>query len=479
MSGLAIALVFMGVLRAVVVLQSAAQDDAYITYRYATNLAHSVGFVYNAGERVLGTTTPLFTILLGAGARFGVSPEAAAPWLAVVFDVLIGVVGWLALRTGVDRSLAWLWLLLYATFYLPLQACTHGMESQLFVLLVLATLVCFERRLVAPTGAFLGLAVLVRPEAVLLTPLLFLENRMGERRLRSRDLMRLAGIALVIVLPWAVFAQSYFGTVIPNSVTAKTFSANASFADWVGAFIGRNPMMAGLWLLFAVGAISLLRRNAAASRMWLAWTLIYLLFMLIARPPFYAAWYGPPVTPGFLLGVAAGALALAGIVLRSQRVRMAVVALAWSALAVVAWRPSMASMRTYKSVIDSVYIPMGGWIREHALPTDTVFAGDIGFIGWISQCRILDAAGLVSPNAWHYYRDHASDPVADVNLVLAERPRYVVLSTLSPTFARWTAPEFARVYEPVTRFRRTDPNAGRLGPNPDYTIFALRGQEQR
>ena len=41
-----------------------AQDDAYITFRYARNLVMGRGFVYNENEWVLGTTTPLFTILL-------------------------------------------------------------------------------------------------------------------------------------------------------------------------------------------------------------------------------------------------------------------------------------------------------------------------------------------------------------------------------------------------------------------------------
>jgi hypothetical protein len=39
-------------------------DDAYITYRYAQNLAAGHGFVFNPGERVLGTSTPLYTVVL-------------------------------------------------------------------------------------------------------------------------------------------------------------------------------------------------------------------------------------------------------------------------------------------------------------------------------------------------------------------------------------------------------------------------------
>ena len=43
-------------------------DDAYITFRYARNLLAGHGFVFNPGEQVLGTTTPVYTLLM---ATFG------------------------------------------------------------------------------------------------------------------------------------------------------------------------------------------------------------------------------------------------------------------------------------------------------------------------------------------------------------------------------------------------------------------------
>lgn len=47
-------------------------DDSLITYRYAENLALGKGFVFNPGERVLGTSTPLLTGMLGLlGAMIG------------------------------------------------------------------------------------------------------------------------------------------------------------------------------------------------------------------------------------------------------------------------------------------------------------------------------------------------------------------------------------------------------------------------
>ena len=39
-------------------------DDAWITYRYAYNLAAGNGFVYNPGERVFGTSAPGYALAL-------------------------------------------------------------------------------------------------------------------------------------------------------------------------------------------------------------------------------------------------------------------------------------------------------------------------------------------------------------------------------------------------------------------------------
>lgn len=43
------------------------QDDSYIFYSYARNLANGYGYVFNIGERVNATMSPLYTILLAAG----------------------------------------------------------------------------------------------------------------------------------------------------------------------------------------------------------------------------------------------------------------------------------------------------------------------------------------------------------------------------------------------------------------------------
>ena len=59
-------------------------DDSYITYRYSRNILAGNGFTFNAGERVLGSTTPLYTIVLtGLGAlnRWSKSSFSIISWV--------------------------------------------------------------------------------------------------------------------------------------------------------------------------------------------------------------------------------------------------------------------------------------------------------------------------------------------------------------------------------------------------------------
>src|ERR1051325_10614455 len=66
----------------------ATEEDFYITLRYAENLAFGRGFVYNPGEHVLGTTTPLYTLLLALLIRLQLDPTLIGKLLSVASDGL-------------------------------------------------------------------------------------------------------------------------------------------------------------------------------------------------------------------------------------------------------------------------------------------------------------------------------------------------------------------------------------------------------
>src|SRR5215208_1233784 len=53
-------------------------DDAFISFRYAANLAHGHGLVFNPGERVEGYTDFLWTVLIAAFMKVGIDPGQVA-----------------------------------------------------------------------------------------------------------------------------------------------------------------------------------------------------------------------------------------------------------------------------------------------------------------------------------------------------------------------------------------------------------------
>jgi hypothetical protein len=79
-------------------------DDAYITFRYAENIAAGKGFVFNPQDGpVQGTSTPLFTLLLAAGRLAGLPCATTALLLAVLGAALTYTFGIPLLRKALEE----------------------------------------------------------------------------------------------------------------------------------------------------------------------------------------------------------------------------------------------------------------------------------------------------------------------------------------------------------------------------------------
>ena len=63
-------------------------DDAYITFRYARNILAGLGFVYNPGQTVMGTTTPLYTLLMVMLGFLTGGTQAPFPLLALFVNTI-------------------------------------------------------------------------------------------------------------------------------------------------------------------------------------------------------------------------------------------------------------------------------------------------------------------------------------------------------------------------------------------------------
>lgn len=265
-------------------------DDAFITFRYAENLVHGLGLVFNAGERVEGYTNFLYTLAISGGVAAGASPITLAHAIGIVsyFTVAAILVVWSRRRRRRDAP----WIPLGACLWLVQDDlhtwATGGLETTMFAafalggLAVLAIPVERTRVHCVAGGVLLALACMVRPDGVLFalvalaTPLVV---RPPERSsFAVRELVAIAAPLALIGGAYAAWKLSYYGRLMPTAFHAKS----ASEGRWeqglvyVGLYFAKNWSTAlatvGLPIAAAVHARARTKPNAASPRRdaWLA-----------------------------------------------------------------------------------------------------------------------------------------------------------------------------------------------------------------
>ena len=255
------------------------QDDAFITYRYARNLAEGIGFVYNPGEWVLGTTTPLYTLILAAIAFLTKLDVATISFMVCVFSLWMGSGFLYELGKTQTKDFGLTVALLYLTC--PFLPQFMGMESYFLLFLFIFTAWLYERNKYLLSSIICGLLILVRYEMAIFVILLCIFDFARKRRF---PVWILPG--LIPVLVWVIFAVITFGSPIPLSASAKLIASNTPFtlglAGYIYSFIGRLS----LWLLviafFFIGLFSILRTRKLHGGYFLI--VIYAGFTLLLPP---------------------------------------------------------------------------------------------------------------------------------------------------------------------------------------------------
>jgi hypothetical protein len=450
---LAAILVVAAALRVVYVRASAPADDAFITFRYARNLAEGAGFVYNAGDRLLGTTTPLFTLLLAPTAAMGLPIEPTALVWIVLAD--LGTIWMLARIVGRVAGAAGgtLAAFVYALFYANASACGYGMEAPLLQFFLLVSIDAADRGRWTPAAIGAALATLTRPEGLIATAIVGGAFLLRARRLSSRDLFTPVAAYLALVLPWVLFAMFYFGSPIPNSVLIKARQAGITLREWMDFFFLRNPLLILLWVGSVLGTIHAVRVRSRGLVLLAIWLVSYVLFFLIGEPAFLGAWYFPPIGAGLVALSSAGAVGLGGRLLRRPAWAALAVAAAWLALSAVAVPRNLESARWGKRNADLVHRRMAAWVTSNTTPEELIQVSDIGYVGFYSRRRILDSSSLVSPEVLDFYEAHRDEPGYELKLVLEKKPDLLLIPVHGTNYRRMKDAGLLDHYVPLERFQ--------------------------
>jgi hypothetical protein len=425
-------------------------DDAWIHQTYARNLARTGRLIYASDQVTLGSTSPLWTVLLSLGYVAHIPP---APWAYA-----LGILSWLALawvsvtltrRLFPDEPIAapLVGMACLAEWHLA-WAALSGLEIALFALL---SLLMIERFAAGArpvwVGLIGGLLVWVRPEGMVLVGLLV--GVVGIRCLCSwrrpggpLGLCRtLSGVAVgfaTLWLPYLALNVLVSGQPFPGTFYAKQAEYRALLARpvWVRMWDVVRPSLVGAQVLLVPGftwqIVSLLRRwIRTAHRSWpehedhrmpgpgsaltdllpAAWWFVHHMIYALRLPVGYQhGRYLMPTLPILLLYGMVGTMRWmrrsGGTPDRSWvRVLRRALVLALCCLFVAFLILGGRAFAEDVCIIRCEMVDTALWLRDHTPPDALVAAHDIGAIGYWSERALIDLAGLVTPEVIPFIRD--------------------------------------------------------------------------
>lgn len=405
---------------AVLVLSAYPFDDAFIHLRLARNLAFQGEPYFNLGERVMSGSSPLW--LLGLSAIFGFTGHASYSAATMTECLVIAAVFFTA-EGVLARPRCRSWLTLVAAFTvsaLALPSAGGLMETPLAIALLFGGLWAYSSGRLEGAGVLLGLAGAARFEMLL--PAIGALALAPDWRARKR---LIAGAGPVWFAQAAIL-YSAFGSVLPHTMMAKAIVYRVQGADvlnMVPPELGKRvgaTMILILGLFTTVEAVPLVpgavgpRDRSQMALLVLAAFPLGLLAIYAVEASFIFPWYWALILCPMALFAWSRVLERrslsglrngVGVAADSVFSVMAVLALAWASVISVQaaltghlersrWVMENARVRSYLAI---------GAVLSERCPDAVVGAAEIGGLGWTFSGKILDGAGLASPEVLAYH----------------------------------------------------------------------------
>lgn len=253
-------------------------DDAMVSMRYAWNLAHGNGLVWNAGERVEGFTNPLW---VGFMALFHLFPIPAEK-----ISLCIQVSGALFLAANLyfvkkiveeltDSLLVMLAAVALTAFYAPLNGWgLLGMEVSLLVLITSAavwmTLRIDPQRFYPWALSLLAVSTLVRADIAVLYLVIVGVMLFVQPSLRKQNLLWGIGLFALFLGGQTLARSLYYGDILPNTYYLKLEGFPFTLRILRGLYVLFNLIWYANWVLVLLPlAIFLFHRNWKVALLWL------------------------------------------------------------------------------------------------------------------------------------------------------------------------------------------------------------------
>lgn len=420
------------------------KDDAFISLRYARNIAEGLGVVFNPGDRLEGYTNFLWIVLSVPSFWLGVDPLVWVKAMGCLFGQLgLLLTFWAARFFADDRHDGYTLLApaLWATSTSVVLWSQAGLEPTMMAALcsggTLLAMALWQRDgdhdpnarwLAIGSALLLAGAGLTRPDAHVfgLVAGAFGLADMIRRRAVSRHWVLWAAILLGILAPYHAWRVVYFGDLFPNTMYVKASAGSEVWSQgrqFVASLLGfnMNPAVFGLAVLAPLGG------PRRVAKLW-GLGLIGLLLLYMVKIGRDEMKYFRLFLPLYPLALALGAdgarqigralegllrtLGAPGTVAAGLPLALALTAGAVGGRECVTFTASKQEWNaSFVQWSEDSFMKMGAHIAARSEPGDVVVFQDMGAAPFVAgEQTWIDTIGILSRFVGQLCREHRINP---------------------------------------------------------------------
>lgn len=375
-------------------------DDTYIFYKYAKNIAEGNGYVFNFGEKVNATTSPLYTLIL-----------AFIYWMIksffsdsfVIIGNLVSIASIILILYSMQNILKddtkFYW---FASVFLamPLLKFGFGMETHLNIAIITLSVLLYTKHKYLLSAVFVALSVLARFDSILFAVILFLHFIIKNKKFPP---ITAVIIFIAIVSSWFIFSKFYFNAYLPTTISAKLsqsdlglFGSGLIFlTNSVRVIPGGFLTVSSIIVMLLFSSIYIYKKRINIFKndgilLLLIWSVsLFITYAFIINAPPYQWYYTPFAIPVAILS----AVSLSDIIRKVKWQNIVFTFLFISACVL----PVKNLMQGYNPKYKN-FIRVAEWLNNNASKGSLLAVDDIGILGYYyKNGKVIDALGLINP----------------------------------------------------------------------------------
>ena len=417
-------------------------DDPWIHLNFAKNLIDYHSFSYFKDEIITaGSTSPLYVFILYIGFLFTNNEMILSYILGTVFLSLAAFIFYKLVLKEQNNNIIYGFLITLVFIFDPRMnfIALSGMETTMFIFLLLLGVYFYKTRNSVLLGIILGLIFWARPDGIAFTTAVIadyiyqrwiVKDKENRPVFSSKEVLKVAGIFVLFLLSYFAMNLYLSGTLLSNTYSAKV----AYFIDadvritflkvYIWDFFTETHfafMLPGFIIVFLKSVYDLFKRNYNSYSIYILFILIFILIYFIKIPLFSRfGRYFMPMIPFYIMISMGGYIILIELLkglLKSLTLRKVIISsvlIFFAVMTIINFKSNSEYYAYHCKYIYDRHVKTAYWFRDNTNENDIIASHDIGAIGFYSKRKVVDIVGLINPDLTkESYRDDYNEVITD------------------------------------------------------------------